>query len=211
MYASVDFGPSISTINGQLYIFSGGAVINNAPIYGANSSLTYGSGGTYARGLEWSATSGAGAPYNVSVYQNTTLNYASGNPAANSIPGSLQINSGTFDMGTANSPLTVGGSVAIFGTLTLSSVPGGDLRVLGGYWYNDGGTFNSNGRTVTLESTSNSHSIRQREYDLRRPDDQQLGCRTWSKPGQQPDGQWHANTHQRTGELGRLQPDHRLR
>jgi hypothetical protein len=99
------------------------------------------------------------APHSVSVYQNTTLNYASGNPAANSIPGSLQIDSGTFNMGTANSPLTVGGSVAIFGTLTLSSVPGGDLRVLGTYWQNDGGTFNSNGRTVTLESTSISQSI----------------------------------------------------
>jgi hypothetical protein len=150
--ASVDFGPSVSTINGTLYINSGGAVVLNAPTYGTSSSLTYGTnGGAYARGLEWSASSGAGSPYNVEVYLNTILNYASGDPAANSIPGILQIDSGTFDMGNAASPLTIGGSVAIFGTLQLSNVPGGDLRV-GGAWQN-AGTFNHNSRTVVFNGS----------------------------------------------------------
>ena len=42
--------------------------------------------------------------------------------------------------------------MVIFGTLTLSSAGGGDLRV-GGNWQNEG-TFNNNGRTVTFNGTS---------------------------------------------------------
>lgn len=151
LYASVNFGSSVSTINDTLYMNNGGAVITNAPTYDTNSSLIYGTSGAYARGLEWSATSGAGSPYHVAVYLNTTLNYASGDPAANSIPGSLQIDSGVFDMGSVASPLSVRGSVSIFGTLNLSNAPGGDLRV-GGAWQNEG-TFNHNGRTVVFDGS----------------------------------------------------------
>ena len=49
-------------------------------------------------------------------------------------------------MGNVTSPLTVGRSVNIFGTLSLSTAPGGDLKA-GGSFYN-AGVFNPNGRTV---------------------------------------------------------------
>ncbi len=151
--AGVDFGPSVSTINGGLSIFDGGAVSSNPPTYGSNALLSYRKTGVYGRGLEWSATSGPGYPSRVSI-TGGSLNYDSGNPAADQIAGNLQINSGggAFDMGSVASPLTVGGTVAIFGTLKLSNVPGGDLRV-GGAWQN-AGTFNHRNRTVVFNGIS---------------------------------------------------------
>ncbi len=161
LYTGVDFGPAVSKINGALYLYSGGVVNTNPPVYGANSNLLYGSGGVYNRGLEWSAGSGPGYPYYVSVFQNTTLNYPNGSTAARSMAGGLTIQPGsTFDMGYGgpglNNPLTVGGGVVIFGTLSLGDAPGGDL-VLGGAWQNStdayGGAFNPNGRTVIFNGS----------------------------------------------------------
>ena len=149
--AGVDFGAAVSTINGALYPYSGGFVNTNPPTYGPNSVLIYGANGVYNRGAEWSATSGPGYPNHVHVSYGGTLNYASGDPAANRIAGRLQIDDGTFDMGNVSSPLKVGGSVVIFDSLSLSTAPGGDLEV-GANWQNHG-TFIPNGRTVTFNGS----------------------------------------------------------
>ena len=94
----------------------------------------------------------AGVSQHVSIYANTTLNYASGSPTANRIANILQIDPGsTLLMGNVTSPLTVGGSVTIFGTLSLGNAPGGDLKA-GGSFYN-AGVFNPNGRTVIFNGS----------------------------------------------------------
>ena len=67
LYTGVDFGPAVSTINGALYIYSGGAVNTNPPTYGANSSLVYGSGGVYNRGLNGARPAGRGIPARVDL------------------------------------------------------------------------------------------------------------------------------------------------
>ena len=89
--AGVNFGPSISTVNGTLRINAGGWVNTNPPTYGSGSLLQYNSGGTYGRGAEWSATSGPGYPYNVQIGSNTALNYPNGSTAARSMAGALTI------------------------------------------------------------------------------------------------------------------------
>ncbi|MCX6032424.1 MAG: hypothetical protein NT169_24420 [Chloroflexi bacterium] len=151
----VNFDSSISTVNGTLQINSGGYVNTNPPIYGASSTLKYNSNTTYGRGLEWSATSGAGYPANVQISNNTTLNYPNGSTAARSMAGSLTIDSGSalyMDYGAPglNNPLTVGGDVTINGALSLGDASGGDLNV-GGDWTLDlAGSFNNNDREVVF-------------------------------------------------------------
>ncbi|MDM8521432.1 Calx-beta domain-containing protein [Anaerolineales bacterium HSG6] len=75
-----------------------------------------------------------------------------------SIAGNLRIDQGTIDFGTCGTPATVTGDVVIdSGTLTLGTNIGGDISVAGD-WYNNGGTFNHNSRTVTLNGTNQTIS-----------------------------------------------------
>ena len=148
----VDFG-SASTINGNLTINVGGYVATNAPTYATNSTLIYNSGTTYGRNLEWSTTTGKGYPYNVQISGNTTLDVGanSGNATARQIAGNLTTDSGsTFTMNSAGSQMsaavTVYGNVLNNGTITLSSVYGGDINVKGNW--TDNNTFNANARAV---------------------------------------------------------------
>ena len=147
----VNFGAA-STIGsgGSLQINAGGFVNTNAPSYHATSTLIYNTTGTYGRGLEWSATSGAGYPGNVTITNSTTLNIGNnGTSTARQCAGTLTINSGsTFSMNVSamTAAVTVIGNVLNSGSLTLSGSSGGDLYVAGNFTNN--GTFTHNSRAV---------------------------------------------------------------
>ncbi|MGH7493504.1 MAG: T9SS type A sorting domain-containing protein [bacterium] len=147
------------TINKLLSLQPGG-FITGAPTYASGSTLAYATGGTYARGDEWSATSGAGYPSNVSIDNNTILNYPNGSTAARGLSGDLRIHTGSslyMDFGNigVNNALTVGGNVHFEGALSLGDAPGGDLY-LGGNWTTNSnrGTFNPNARTVAFSGST---------------------------------------------------------
>ncbi len=134
----VNFGSS-STINGALVILNGGYVNINPPTYASSSNLLYYSGGTYGRSTEWSSTSGAGYPYNVTINNNTTLNLGNGGTGtARQCAGNFAIHEGsTLSMNIYESvmtaALTIGGNLTNNGTLTLSGSIGGDLNIKGNW------------------------------------------------------------------------------
>ena len=147
----VNFG-SASTINGNLSINSGGFVNANAPIYASGSTLRYNTTGTYGRGSEWSATTGAGYPNNVQVSNNTTVDLSanSGTSTARQCASNLTIDSGsTITLGAMNQALTVLGKYTNNGTTILSTVVGGDIKLQGDM--DDNGTFTANGRAIFFE------------------------------------------------------------
>ena len=154
--AAVNFGPTLSTINGTLTINSGGSVNTNPPTYGSNSKLVYNCGCTYGRGAEWSATSGPGYPATVQLSNNTTLDLGNGGPgAARQMSGLLIIDSGsTFSMAITpmTAALTVLNDVTNQGTLTLSTASGGDLHISDGNFVSNG-TFNPNNRALFFEGS----------------------------------------------------------
>ena len=165
----VNFGSS-STINGALQINSGGFVNTNAPIYASGSTLRYNSGGTYGRGTEWSATSGAGYPHHVQISSSTTLNLGanSGTSTTRQIAGDLTIDANsTLTMNAAGQAMTaeliVKGNYINNGTTTLSGTIGGDLVLEGDL--TDNNAFNANGRAIffrgnnTQSITSNSDPL----------------------------------------------------
>lgn len=156
----VNFG-SGSTINGTLTINSGGWVNTNAPTYASSSTLKYNSGETYGRGIEWSAISGTGYPYNLQISNNTILNIGanSGTGTARQIAGNLTIDVGsTFSMSVnpMTAAVTIVGNVLNNGTIVLSSSIGGDLKVEGNF--NDNNNFTANGRAVFFQG-GNSQNI----------------------------------------------------
>jgi autotransporter-associated beta strand protein len=161
LQSAVDFGASLSTINGTLIINSGGSVNTNPPTYGNASTLKYNSGGTYGRGPEWSATSGAGFPNDVQLSNNTFLDLGSGGAnVARSIAGSLTIDAGsTLSMNNGSNqmtkPLTIAKNITINGTLTPSVLFGADITV-GGNWTRSAatGVFTPNGRAVAFNAST---------------------------------------------------------
>jgi hypothetical protein len=153
---NLDFGNSggyITTLNGTLSINSTTScfVNTNPPVYGSGSLLKYNSGGTYGRGLEWSATSGAGYPANVQISNTTTVDIGanSGSGTARQCSGNLTVDAlSVFTMNTnaMTAAVTVAGDVSNYGTITLSGSLGGDLKTNGSLL--DNGTFNANNRAV---------------------------------------------------------------
>ena len=148
----VDFG-SGSTINGAFTINGGGFVDTNPPTYGGSATLVYNTGGPFGRADEWSATTGAGHPTNVTIQNNTTLDLSNnGAGTARAMAGDLTITGvSELTMNNMSAALTVDGSVTVNsnGTLTLGSSIGGDLNVAGDFTMN--GTLNDNGRAVTFD------------------------------------------------------------
>lgn len=156
---SVSFA-SGSTIEGVLQINNGGSVYGNALTYQNGSILKYNSGGTYSRGLEWSATSGPGYPSNVEIFNSTTLNLGAngGYSAEHKIQGWLTIDAGSTlsmneDGEELSAPLTVNGDFTNEGTMMLSSVPGGFLNLKGNLYQN--GTLTSNSSSVRFSGSGN--------------------------------------------------------
>lgn len=165
--AGMDFGNTVSTINGTLRISNGGFVNTNPPSYGVSSVLQYFSGTNYGRGQEWSATSGPGYPYNVAIDFNgtpTTLDMSINGNAYREMAGNLFINDGgTLNMNAMTNVLQVLGDVTIgsgtSGTLTLGIAAGGDIAIAGDLTRNSGATFTQNGREVTMNGPGNIQNI----------------------------------------------------
>jgi len=123
----MDFGSSLTTIEGKLQVNGGGYVISNAPIYAATSTLEYNSVTGYGVNNEWTGnatTAGVGTPQNVTL-TNSSVNLPN---AARSLAGNLTIGTGS--------------------TLNLNGTLGADFNI-GGNW-NNSGTFNPNNRLVTF-------------------------------------------------------------
>jgi hypothetical protein len=115
----MDFGNTLSTIQGTLQIALGGFVTGNPATYATGSTLRYFSGSAYGRGLEWSATSGPGYPYHVDIDENgtvTTLDLSNGGSAIRQIAGNLNLNQGgNLTMNAMSNALIVKGNVNIGG------------------------------------------------------------------------------------------------
>jgi hypothetical protein len=157
----VNFGTA-STVHGNLTINAGGFVNTNAPTYGSSSSLIYNTGVTFGRGIEWSATSGAGYPNNITVNSGSGLDLGNGGTGTmRQIAGNLILNGGLYMDFSSNDmtqalrvlgDLTIGSS----GQLSLSEAVGGDIYVSGNWTRSSGGIFNPNGRAVFFTGNANS-------------------------------------------------------
>jgi hypothetical protein len=161
----MDFGNNLSTINGTLQIALGGFVSNNPPNYASGSTLRYFTGSSYGRGLEWSATSGPGYPWHVTIDQNgtvTSLDLSNGGSALRQIAGNLNINNGgVLTMQSMTDALNVRGNVTVAngGNLTLSSASGGDLDIGGNFTLQASSTFNQNSREIELNGNGNTQVL----------------------------------------------------
>jgi autotransporter-associated beta strand protein len=163
----VNFGAgAITTVNAVLRIDQYGYVITNSPNYGTASTLIYNNGAAgYNRNMEWNTntfgTLGTGYPNHVIVQNNTPLKLNSASYPANfplGCSGKLRIEAGSSVITDAMAyTLSVGDSLVIAGTLTLSTNSAGNLFV-GGSWLRTG-TFVQNDRMVTFDST-NAASIK---------------------------------------------------
>jgi hypothetical protein len=155
--AAVNFGATLTTIQGTLTMSSGGSVNTNPPTYANTSTLVYDCTCVYARGTEWSATSGPGYPNNVTVNTSTDVNIGSTTPnVARQIAGSLDAKSGgNFLMDHPSLPMTAALTVLknvlieTGGGLHLSTASGGDLHLQGDFTNN--GNFVPNNRAVFFE------------------------------------------------------------
>ena len=151
-------------VNGTWVREEGGTLTTNAPTYNAGSTLAYDFNNVNFRspGLEWSATSGPGYPFNVSIGSGSSLDLGgAGASTARQIAGSLTINGGgelSMAATPMTAPLTVLGSVTVSdgGVLKLSSQSGGDLNVGGNFSMGTtvGGAFTNTGRKVTFVGSS---------------------------------------------------------
>ncbi|MFY7878709.1 MAG: beta strand repeat-containing protein, partial [Lacibacter sp.] len=156
------------TVNGTLQLNANGYVQSTngqTPVYGNASTLVYNTGANpQGRAIEWSATgtgtigTTVGYPNNVTISNNTTLNYPNGSPTvARGMEGTLTIGSGSslfMDYGSpgTNASLTVKGAVNNSGSLSLGDAVGGDLFVGGNFTNN--GTFTHKSRTVNFNGTT---------------------------------------------------------
>ena len=164
--SGLNFG-SASTVNTKFRIDAGGYVTTNAPTYASGSTLVYNTANSsppYDRGLEWSASSGKGYPYNVQFSNNTIFRPAKDDESYNSTVFSLA-NDLTIDAGSAVYmdyasddmliPLIIGNDFFLSGSLSLSGVSGGDVKVAGDWTRSAAGVFTPNGRAVFFNGTAN--------------------------------------------------------
>jgi len=164
----IDFGTNstfyISTINGILEIETNGFVSTNPPTYGTGSTLIYNTFGAYNRGIEWSATSGVGYPYNVTVQGASTVltvNWGTGD-ANRQIAGTLTIsaNAGLILNNSAVAfNISILGNFVLDGTITLpATLPayGADILLAGNWTRSSTGVFIPNERAVFFTGSGNS-------------------------------------------------------
>lgn len=160
LFGSVDFGAD-SKLHKMMYLMGGGSVSNNPPLYLPGSTLSYHSGGTFYRGIEWSALSGPGYPYNVEINNNTLLNFGGlDQTLPTAIEGNLVVMGGsTFSMSEdgweMSAPLTVYGSVQNFGNILLSYLPGNDLNIQRDLFQSDA-VLTTNNSIISFFGTGNS-------------------------------------------------------
>jgi hypothetical protein len=179
---SVSYGGTL--VNNGLTLVNGtltrgqGTLTTNPPTYNTNSTLRYDVAtlGFVARGLEWSSTGGTGYPYNVQIEDFSFIDLgATGANVPAQIAGRLTINSGgqlsmavtTETTAPMTAALTVLGNVNINGgTLTLSSLGGGDLKTQGSF--TNYGAFEHNRRTVHFEGGS-TQAVNDADQSLEMP------------------------------------------
>ena len=141
-----------TTVNGTFKLNSGGSLAGNGPTYGGASILNYRTTGTFGRGAEWSATSGAGYPANVGISNNTTLDLGANGGAAitRAMSGNLTIDPGSkLGMNQSGHVMTgnlkVSGDVTVSGTLELGmgslTSETGSIEVGGNWTLSPGGAF----------------------------------------------------------------------
>lgn len=118
----INFGSS-STVTGTFTIKNFGWVETNGPAYSSGSTLVYAPGGTFTVASEWNS------PDNVSVSNNTEIDFT-----------------GDWDPVIYSNLIIESGS-----TVKLSSTTGADLFVKGNF--TNQGTFNSNNREVVFNGT----------------------------------------------------------
>lgn len=151
--AAISTNNGTLTVNGTFRIDAGGSINGTAPVYSSTALLKYNTGTSIVRGLEWSATSGAGYPNDVQISNNTNFDLGGAGSADRQIAGSLTIDSGsTLTMSTMSNSLAILKNLTINGTLALGTNSGGNLRVAGN-WTNNG-TFTHNNRTVSFNGAS---------------------------------------------------------
>lgn len=142
---AVNFGSSISTIQGQLRMNSGGSVTANPPFYDNNSFLIYNTTATANPATEWQAstesTSAFGVPHHVQVGLT-----AGGNNSKAEITTDYRFLKGDMIIGD--------GSSATGYELILSG--SGVLRVGGNWLRNTNGTFTRGTRQVVFRSATNA-------------------------------------------------------
>ena len=85
---------------------------------------------------------GRGYPYNVTLSNNTILNYPFSGNVARTVQGDLQIDAGSslymdYNSAALSTALTIAGNISIDGNLSLGDAFGGDLNV-GGNWKRTG-------------------------------------------------------------------------
>lgn len=127
----INFGASLSTVQGRLLVNGGGFVNINAPVYANTSTLEYNGVTGYGVNNEWTGnatTAGVGTPQNVTL-TSSSVNLPN---AVRSLAGNLIIATGS--------------------TLNLNGAIGSDLSI-GGNWTNSG-TFNPNSRQVTFRGAA---------------------------------------------------------
>ncbi|MDP1676386.1 MAG: LamG-like jellyroll fold domain-containing protein [Bacteroidota bacterium] len=161
LYGGVNFQDD-SKLHGTMNLMSGGTVSINPPIYLSGSTLIYYSGGIRSRGVEWSALSGQGYPFNVILDNNTLLNFGSYNTTDETgIGGNLVIMGGsTLHMyygegDEMSAPLSVSGSVENYGSINLSYLPGNDLNIQKNLIQSDA-ILTPNGNAISFVGTGNS-------------------------------------------------------
>lgn len=148
----------LTSVDGILALESGGAIAGNSPVYGTDAVLLYTSSGTYNRGIEWNAISGAGYPYHVEISNNTVLDLGANGGAATSkqIAGDLTIDNGStlsMNISVMTKELSVLGSIVIDGSLILSTGVGANVNVGGNWTLGSGGSFVANSKKVTFNGS----------------------------------------------------------
>jgi hypothetical protein len=150
-------GAANLTINGVFQLNAGGFV-SGSPTYGPASSLTYATGGSYGRAGEWlpGVASQPGYPNNVTITSNTTLDLPNSSSGSTfQMSGILNIQPGSTLQMAGSTPLTqaltVLGDVSNFGTISLSTAAGGDLKLQGGYFEGTTGSLTGNAGVLRFE------------------------------------------------------------
>ena len=166
----INFGASLSTINGILQINNLGSVVSNPPTYAVNANLIYNAGGTYKRNTEWSANAGPGYPFHITIQNltNVTINddgVGQNGTANRALAGSLTIQAGataTLGDSTENNSLTIGQDLILVGILTMPSSSNTALAnvFVGRNWNKSAtGIFNHNERAVYMNGAANGSII----------------------------------------------------
>jgi len=151
--AGVTLTSATLTLNATCRINTGG-FFNNAPTYGAASTLIYNTGAAFGRGAEWSATSGAGYPANVQISNPGTVTTLNMGTTAAQCSGTITVDASTV-LNTTTGGLTVLGSVLVNGTISL----GGDVTTSGNWTIGAAATQTNNGKAVFFNAATGNQVI----------------------------------------------------